>query len=77
MCATCDQLGREIRWPKDAMSQITAKIDNFVAQGKLAYLGEVAPKGHFVEVKYQCSECGVVWKLRYPDQGMTGGFARE
>ena len=59
------------------MLQITAKIDNLVIQGKLADLGELTPHGHFVEVGYKCSECGVVWKLKYPDQGMTGGFARE
>jgi hypothetical protein len=77
MCTTCDEIGRVVRWSISSLSDVIRQIGGFVSQGKLVEIGEAAPQGPFLVVRYRCAECAEVWRLTYPDQGMIGGFARE
>jgi hypothetical protein len=76
-CAVCNRLERDIHWSKDTMSHIRNVIGDLVARGELRELGEATPAGPFLTVRYRCTQCGTVWRLTYPDQGMKGGLERE
>jgi hypothetical protein len=74
---TCAELDKNIRWSKDSFSKILGRIGGLVSSGRLIELGEVTPEGPFLSVRYKCEECGAIWRLTHPDQGMKGGFVRE
>ena len=77
MCRTCTELDRNICWSKDSFFHIRRAIGELASGLRLIELGEVNPEGPFLSVRYKCAECGTIWKLTYPDQGMKGGLARE
>ncbi len=57
-------------------SQFDNLINGLVESGQLVDLGRKLD-ARFFEVRYQCSSCGKMWILSFPDQAYRGGWHEE
>lgn len=76
-CEKCLEIGKAIKWQSGELTEKLREINKFVSSKMLVEVGQVFPGGHSLIVRYQCMECGSLWRLTYPDHAFPGGFSRE